>query len=80
MTRSQNTVVSAKVPIKLKQELEREGVNLSEAIRSGLESALRDKKVHHLEELLQGLDFSKLTNEQIVRDIRSGRDRKIGKR
>ncbi len=78
MVRSQNTaVVSAKVSKKLKQELERSGVNVSEAIRSGLESALKEKKIQQLEDLLRGVDLSRVTNEQIVRDIRSGRGRKL---
>jgi post-segregation antitoxin (ccd killing protein) len=76
MTIEKNAVVSAKVPKKLKQELEKAGINMSEAIRSGLENALKEKKVEHLEELLQGIDFSRLTDEQIVRDIRSGRERR----
>ena len=77
MATSQNTaVVSAKVPKKLKQELDRSGVNISEAIRSGLENALKQKKVAHLEELLERVDFGKLTDEQIVQDIRSGRERR----
>ncbi len=70
----QSSAVSAKVPRKLKRELEKSGVNVSEAIRSGLENALREKKVEHLQQLLKGVDLSKLTNEQIVRDIRRGRD------
>jgi len=75
-TKERNAVVSAKVPKKLKQELEKAGVNVSEAIRRGLENALKEKKVQYLEGLLQGVDLGKLTDEQIVRDIRSGRERK----
>ena len=74
-----STVVSAKVPKKLKHELERSGVNISEAIRSGLENALRDKKIQHLQDILSEVDFGKLTNEQIVKDIRRGRERKEGR-
>lgn len=71
---TQSSVVSAKVSRKLKHELEKSGVNVSEAIRSGLENALRQKKVEQLQELLKGVDLSGLTNEQIVKDIRSGRE------
>jgi post-segregation antitoxin (ccd killing protein) len=71
---SQNSVVSAKIPKKMKQELEKSGINVSQAIRKGLETALKEKKIEHLEELLKGADFSKLTKEQIVRDIRQGRE------
>jgi len=73
MTRS--SVVSAKVSRKFKRELEKSGINVSEAIRSGLENALREKKVEHLQELLKEVDLSKLTDEQIVKDIRRGRER-----
>ena len=73
MTRS--SVVSAKVSRKFKRELEKSGINVSEAIRSGLENALREKKVEHLHELLKEVDLSKLTDEQIVEDIRRGRER-----
>jgi len=71
----QSSVVSAKVSRKLKRELEKSGVNVSEAIRSGLENALLKKKVEHLQQLLKGVDLTKLTNEQIVKDIRRGRER-----
>jgi transposase len=76
MTAQQDVVVSAKISKRLKQELERSGINMSEAIRKGLESALKEKKIEQLEDLLQKADFSKLTDEQIVEDIRSGRQRK----
>jgi post-segregation antitoxin (ccd killing protein) len=71
----QDSVVSAKVSKKLKDELENSGVNVSEAIRKGLENALREKKIDHLQQLLNGVDLSNLTNEQIVRDIRRSRER-----
>jgi hypothetical protein len=73
---AESSVVSAKVPKKLKRDLEKSGVNVSEAIRRGLENALRDKKVEHLQGLLKGADLNKLTNEQIVKDIRSARERR----
>jgi len=76
MTREQSTVVSAKVPKKLKQEFEKLGMNMSEAIRSGLEEVLREKKIEQLEELLRGVNLGKLSDDQIVRDIRKGREQK----
>jgi signal recognition particle GTPase len=72
---TQSSVVSAKVPKKLKQELEKSSVNISEAIRKGLENALRERKIQYLEERLKQTDLSKLTNEQIVKDVRRGRER-----
>lgn len=50
------------------------------ARRTGSKDASREKKIEHLETLLKKADFSKLTDEQIVRDIRSGRDRKLGRK
>lgn len=76
MTLEHDTVVSAKIPKKLKQELERSGINMSEAIRNGLESALKESKIDHLERLLREVDLSGLSDQQIVRDIRTGRERK----
>ena len=76
MTTRHDTVISAKIPKKLKQELDRSGINVSEAIRSGLENTLKEKKLERLETLLQNVDLSKLSDQQIVHDIRSGRERK----
>ena len=75
-TSQKNVVVSAKVSKRLKDQLDRSGVNISEAIRNGLENALKQKKVEDLEEMLKHVDLDKLTDEQIVRDIRSGRERR----
>jgi len=36
---------------------------------------LKDLKIKQLEEKLQKADFSKLSDEQIVKDIRAGRER-----
>jgi post-segregation antitoxin (ccd killing protein) len=76
MTLEHDTVVSAKIPRKLKEELQRSDINMSEAIRSGLENALKERKIEQLEELLQRVDLRRLSDQQIVRDIRTGRERK----
>ena len=73
MTGKQITV-SAKIPKKLKDELERKGIKMSEAIRRGLEKELRDAKLRELESMLRKMDFSKVSDEQIVRDIRETRE------
>lgn len=65
--------VSAKIPQHLKEELERKGVNMSEAIRRGLERELKEAKTRELESMLRGIDFSKVSEEQIVGDIRETR-------
>ncbi len=66
--------VSAKIPKKLKDELERKGVRMSEAIRNGLERELKDAKLRELQSTLKEIDFSKVSDEQIVRDIRETRE------
>jgi Arc/MetJ-type ribon-helix-helix transcriptional regulator len=72
--KSKQATVSAKIPRQLKEELERKGVNMSEAIRKGLERELKEMKTKELESLLQGIDFSKVSEERIVRDIRETRE------
>lgn len=73
MARKQATV-SAKVPRELKEELERRGAKLSDAIRRGLEMELRELKIRELESALRGVDLSKVSEERIVRDIRETRE------
>ena len=73
MRRNQVTV-SAKVPKLLKEELERKGVKLSDAIRRGLEKELKELKMAELETLLNRVDLSRVSEEQIVRDIRETRE------
>ena len=66
--------MSAKVPKELKDALEKRGAKLSDAIRKGLEMELTELKVRELETTLQEVDFSKVTEEQIVRDVRETRE------
>lgn len=73
MTRKQATV-SAKVPKELKEELEKRGAKLSDAIRKGLEMELKELKVRELESMLHEVDLSKISEERIVRDVRETRE------
>ena len=73
MTRKQATV-SAKVPRELKEELEKRGAKLSDAIRKGLEMELRRLKIGELEAVLREVDLSKVSEERIVRDVRETRE------
>lgn len=73
MTRKQATV-SAKVPKELKEELEKRGAKLSDAIRKGLEMELKELKVQELESMLHEVDLSKISEERIVRDVRETRE------
>ena len=68
------TTISAKVPKRLKEELERRGVKLSEAVRRGLEKELKELKIKELESLLEKTELAKVTEDRIVRDIRETRE------
>lgn len=73
MTGNQVTV-SAKIPRRLKEELAKKGVKMSEAIRRGLERELKEAKTREIESMLRKVDFTKVSEEQIVRDIRETRE------
>ena len=66
--------VSAKIPKKLKDELERKGVRMSDAIRRGLEKELKEAKIRQLQSMLKEIDFSRVDEAQIVRDVRETRE------
>ena len=74
--KSKQVTVSAKIPKKLKDELERQGVKMSDAIRRGLEKELKEVKIREIESLLKEIDFSKVSEEQIVRDVREAREQR----
>ena len=70
----QQVTISAKVPRRLKEELEKKGVKLSEAIRRGLEAELRELKMKELKSMLQKVDLSRVSERRLVRDIRKTRE------
>ena len=70
----QRVTISAKVPRRLKEELEKKGVKLSEAIRRGLEAELKELKMKELKSLLQKVDLSRVSERRLVRDIRKTRE------
>ncbi len=72
--KGKEATVSAKVPRELKDELERKGVKLSDAIMRGLEKELKELKVRELESVLKKVDLSKVSEKRIVRDIRETRE------
>ena len=74
--KSKQVTVSAKIPKKLKDELERQGVKMSDAIRRGLEKELKEVKIREIESLLKEIDFSKVSEEQIVLDVREAREQR----
>ena len=70
----QRVTISAKVPRRLKEELEKKGVKLSEAIRWGLEAELKELKMKELKSMLQKVDLSRVSEHRLVRDIRKTRE------
>lgn len=66
--------VSAKVSKKVKDELEKLGVNISDAIRSGLERELKERKLRELQLVLERVDLSKVSEEEIVQVISETRE------
>ncbi len=70
----QRVTISAKVPRRLKEELEKKGVKLSEAIRRGLEAELKELKMKELKSMLQKVDLSRVSERRLVRDIRKTRE------
>ncbi len=72
--KGKQVTVSAKVPRELKDKLESKGVKLSDAIRRGLETELKELKVRELESMLEKVDLSKVSEKQIVREIRETRE------
>ncbi|TLX94017.1 MAG: hypothetical protein E6K96_08825 [Thaumarchaeota archaeon] len=73
----QQVTISAKVPRRLKEELEKKGVKLSEAIRRGLEAELKELKelkMKELKSMLQEVDLSRVSEHRLVRDIRKTRE------
>ncbi len=72
--KSKQTTVSAKIPVEMKEELQRKGLSISDAIRRGLEAELRELRTKELESLLKKVDLSKVSEGQIVRDVRATRE------
>ena len=70
----QRVTISAKVPRRLKEELEKKGVKLSEALRRGLEAELKELKMKELKSMLQKVDLSRVSERRLVRDIRKTRE------
>ena len=73
----QTTVISVRVPTRLKEELEKRGVNVAEAVRRALQEELErlewEELAQELEKIREELG-DKVTTEQVVRIIREARD------
>jgi len=54
--------------------MEERGLKMSEAIGKRLEKEMMDSKIKELEALMEKVDLKKVSDEDIVRDIRRRRD------
>ncbi len=70
--------VSAKIPRKLKELLDKYGIKPSPIIRKALEEEVRRRMLNEIEEKARKLSkkVSHIPDEEIVRIIREGRERR----
>ena len=70
-----SATISVRVPKKLKEEIERYKIKVSELVRKFLEEEIRKRKRRELENYAEELGefFSKLSREEVVRRIRETR-------
>ena len=68
--------VSAKIPIELKEKIERLGINVSRVIRRALEEEVRRRELERLRELAKEAAeaLGKIPDDEIVRIIRETRE------
>ena len=73
-----SATISVRVPKKLKEEIERYKIKVSELVRKFLEEEVRKRKRRELENNAEELGefFSKLSREEVVRRIREMRREK----
>jgi len=70
-----STVITVRVPKKLRDSLSRHGVEVSKVVRKALEDEIKRKERKELERIAGDLGelFSKVPDEEIVRSIRHAR-------
>jgi len=68
--------ITVRVPRKLKEELAKYGINVSEVIRRSLEEEVKKRKREELKAVASELGklFSRIPDEEMVRSIRETRD------
>jgi len=71
-----DTTITVRVPRKLKEELAKYGVNVSEILRRALEEEVRKRKREELKAAAAELGefFSRIPDEEIVKSIRETRE------
>ncbi|KXB05648.1 hypothetical protein AKJ50_00280 [candidate division MSBL1 archaeon SCGC-AAA382A13] len=71
------STISAKIPERLKRELEEEGINISETVRKSLEDELKRRRRKRLREKAEDLRSrlrEKINAEQMTATIRESRE------
>jgi post-segregation antitoxin (ccd killing protein) len=73
---SNQVIVTAKIPLKLKKKLTKLGVNVSGLVREALEAEVERLEREKLRELAKeaGKILQKIPSEEIVEAIRAGRE------
>lgn len=72
-----STVISAKVPKKLKEKAKRYGLKIGEVVRKALEEEVKKVEEERLSKEFEELSHSlkgRITKEDIVKAVRSSRD------
>jgi post-segregation antitoxin (ccd killing protein) len=72
-----STVISAKVPKKLKEKAKRYGLKIGEVVRKALEEEVKKIEEEKLSKELKELSSSlkgRITKEDVVKAVRSSRD------
>ena len=71
-----DTTITVRVPRKLKEELAKYGVNVSEILRRALEEEVRKRRHEELKAAAAELGefFSRIPDEEIVKSIRETRE------
>jgi len=73
-----DATVTVRVSRKLKEELAKYGVNVSEVLRRALEEEVKKRKREELKGIASDLEefFSKIPDEEIVKSIREMREKR----
>jgi len=67
--------VSAKIPEKLKEQLDEADVNISEAIREALEAEIRERRRADLKDRATGVESS-MSREELAEVVREDREKR----
>jgi len=76
MSRRRYATVSAKIPIELKERIEKLGINVSQVIRHALEEEVRRRELERLRKLAEEVAeaLGRIPDDEIVKIIREARE------